>query len=231
MVRPGEPDRLLDDPLVRDWNRRDDYMPYWAYLWPGALLLAEVVAREPWPAVHEPRIRSRALEIGCGVGLAGLVALSPGMHVCFSDYDLAPLHFVSQSARENGFDPSSFTTQASGLARAVSDETYPLILGSDVLYERRLVPLVAGLLARMLAPGGLGLISCPAGLRRGLSRCPGLPRPGLPRRVHRSTFPGQRVDRRTALPSATRHVTARYDGPGSRSPFPPLAREGGPEKP
>ena len=36
VVRPADPDRLLDDPLVRQWNQRDDYMPYWAYLWPGA---------------------------------------------------------------------------------------------------------------------------------------------------------------------------------------------------
>src|SRR6476620_3635780 len=49
LVRPTDPDRLLDDPGVLDWNRRDDYMPYWAYLWPAAYLLAESVAREPWP--------------------------------------------------------------------------------------------------------------------------------------------------------------------------------------
>ena len=159
VVRPGDPDRLLDDPLVRDWNRRDDYMPYWAYLWPGALLLAEVVAREPWPALGRAR-PLQALEIGCGVGLAGLAALGRGLHVCFTDYDLAPLHFVKQSARENGFDPSTFTTRLLDW-REVPDETYPLILGSDVLYERRMVPLVANLLARMLAPGGTGLISCP----------------------------------------------------------------------
>jgi predicted nicotinamide N-methyase len=160
VVRPGEPDRLLDDPLVRDWNKRDDYMPYWAYLWPGALLLAEVVAREPWPLREEGSSPLSALEIGCGVGLAGLVALARGLHVCFSDYDQAPLTFVQQSARENGFDPLAYTTRLLDW-REPPDETYPLILGSDVLYERRLVPLVASLLARMLAPGGLGLISCP----------------------------------------------------------------------
>ena len=94
------------------------------------------------------------------MGLAGLVALSRGLHVCFSDYDQAPLHFVQRSARENGFDPNAFTTRLLDW-REPPEETYPLILGSDVLYERRLVPLVASLLARMLAPGGLGLISCP----------------------------------------------------------------------
>ncbi len=39
---------MLDDPGVLAWNRRDDYMPYWAYLWPGAYLLAEAVAAEEW---------------------------------------------------------------------------------------------------------------------------------------------------------------------------------------
>ena len=77
VVRPGDPDRLLDDPDVLAWNRRDDYMPYWAFLWPGAVMLAEAVAREPMAA------GTRALEIGCGLGLAGLVGLARGLRVAF----------------------------------------------------------------------------------------------------------------------------------------------------
>lgn len=100
LVRPADPDRLLDDPLVQSWNRRDDYMPYWAYVWPGAVLLAESVARQTWPVRQDSIGRTRALEIGCGVGLAGLVAVDRGLTVCFSDYDDAPLHFVRQSAGE-----------------------------------------------------------------------------------------------------------------------------------
>ena len=61
LVRPSDPDRMLDDPDVLAWNRRDDYMPYWAYLWPAAYLLAEAVAVEPWKA------GTGALEIGCGL--------------------------------------------------------------------------------------------------------------------------------------------------------------------
>jgi predicted nicotinamide N-methyase len=160
VVRPADPDRLLDDPLVRQWNQRDDYMPYWAYIWPGAFFLAEVVASEPWPVSGEQASTLRALEIGCGVGLAGLVALDRGLSVCFTDYDRAPLRFVDWSARENGFDPASYTTRVLDW-RDLAEETYPVILGSDVLYECRLVPLVANLLAKLLEPGGLGLIACP----------------------------------------------------------------------
>lgn len=154
LVRPAEPDRLLDAPDVAAWNRRDDYMPYWAYLWPGAFLLAEAVDREVWTA------GTAALEIGCGLGLAGLVALGRGLRVTFSDYDAAPLAFVGQSAAANGFDPGPFTTRRLDW-RDPPDDRYPVILGADVLYERRLVPLVAALLGRMLAPGGLGLIADP----------------------------------------------------------------------
>src|SRR5436309_2451677 len=41
LIQPVEPDRLLDHPGVIAWNQAEDYMPYWAYLWPGSLLLGE----------------------------------------------------------------------------------------------------------------------------------------------------------------------------------------------
>ena len=154
LVRPADPDRLLEDPTVLAWNAREDYMPYWAYLWPGALLLAEAVAREPW------REGDMALEIGCGLGLAGLVALARGLKVRFTDYDTASLRFVARSAAENGFDPATYETQSLDW-RELPEDRFPVILGADVLYERRLVPLVANLLARMLEPDGVALIAGP----------------------------------------------------------------------
>ncbi len=160
LVRPADPDQLLDDPLVIDWNRHDDYMPYWAYLWPAAYLLAAAVDREPWPARHEGSRPAEALEIGCGLGLAGLVAVARGLRVQFTDYDLAPLNFVVRSAAENGFDSAQFSIRQLDW-RNLPDEQHSIILGADVIYEARLVPLVAGLLGRMLAPGGVGLLASP----------------------------------------------------------------------
>jgi predicted nicotinamide N-methyase len=154
LLRPADPDRLLNDPDVLDRNRRDDYMPYWAYLWPGAYLLAEAVAREPWTPGAE------ALEIGCGLGLAGLVGLAAGLRVHFTDYDEAPLQFVRESAEANGFGPERFTTRRLDW-RSLPDEQYPVILGADVLYERPLVPLVSNLIHRMLAPDGVALVAGP----------------------------------------------------------------------
>jgi predicted nicotinamide N-methyase len=154
LVRPTDPDRLLDHPGVHAWSRDDDYMPYWAYLWPGAYLLAEVIARQAWPQ------GTPALEIGCGLGLAGLVGLSRGLRVRFTDYDETPLQFAARSARENGFDPATFSTAKLDW-RELPDERYPVILGADVLYERRLLPQVANLLARLLEPDGVALVAGP----------------------------------------------------------------------
>jgi predicted nicotinamide N-methyase len=160
VVRPTDPDRLLDDPVVLDWNRRDDYMPYWAYLWPGAYLLAEAVAREPLPDPVAGNIALEALEIGCGLGLAGLVALARGLSVQFTDYDQAPLDFVARSAALNRFDPARFVIRRLDW-RDLPNDRVALILGADVIYEAPLVPLVANLVGKLLAPGGVALIASP----------------------------------------------------------------------
>ncbi len=156
LVQPVEPDRLLDAPEVIAWNAHDDYMPYWAYLWPGALLLGEAVAGLDLDFPEG----TKALEIGCGLGLSGLVAVSMGLHVHFTDQDRTPFRFIEASARANGFVSSSYSTALLDW-RSPPDERYPLILGADVTYEKRLVPLVAGVIASMLEPGGLALISDP----------------------------------------------------------------------
>jgi len=154
LARPVEPDRLLDHPEVAAWNASEDYMPYWAYLWPGSFLLAEEIGRGEWPE------GTPALEIGCGLGLAGLVGVARGLRVRFTDHDLTPLRFVERSAGANGFDPSRYSTARLDW-RFPPAGRYPLILGADVTYEKRLVPLVAGLLAAMLEPDGVALITDP----------------------------------------------------------------------
>ena len=154
LARPADPDRLLSDPAILAENRVDDYMPYWAYLWPGAFLLAEAVATTRWES------GTKALEIGCGLGLAGLSGVAAGLDVAFTDYDDAPFRFIAASAEASGFAADRWSTRTLDWTRPPS-ETFPVILGADVLYERRLVPLVVGVIRAMLEPGGVALVAGP----------------------------------------------------------------------
>ena len=92
LLRPSNGDALLDDPRVIGRFERDEYLPYWATLWPAALFLADVVAA--WGPVVTDGARPEVLELGCGLGLAGLVALGLGYCIVLSDYDEDALAFA-----------------------------------------------------------------------------------------------------------------------------------------
>jgi len=151
MTRPEESDRLLDLADVRSAFAADEYLPYWADLWPAARMLAKAILRESWP----PGLQ--ALEIGCGLGLPGIAALARGMRVTFSDYDATALHFAAENARINGF--SDFRVLQLDWRHPPAELRFPLLLGSDLVYEMRNVGPLAALVKRMLAPGGVCLMT------------------------------------------------------------------------
>lgn len=149
--RPTDSDRLLDHPAVCAAIAADEYMPYWADLWPAARMLAKWIVRQQWP----PGLR--ALEVGCGLGLAGVAALSMGVRVTFSDYDGTAVSFAAGNARINGH--GDFDTLQMDWRYPPEGVTYPVILASDLIYEvRNVAPLVA-LVRRMLAPEGVCLLT------------------------------------------------------------------------
>jgi predicted nicotinamide N-methyase len=149
--RPAESDKLLDHPAVRSAFAADEFMPYWADLWPAARMLAKVLLREDRP----PGLR--ALEVGCGLGLPGVVALSQGLHVTFSDYDATALRFAADNARLNGFD--HFERLQMDWRYPPADRQFPLILASDLIYEMRNVAPLVALVKQLLAPGGECLLT------------------------------------------------------------------------
>jgi predicted nicotinamide N-methyase len=122
--------------------------PYWAHIWSGALVLAEVAARVP------PR---SAVELGCGLGLPGLAAARAGARVVFVDRLAAPLVFVRASAAANGLPPPPcVVADFTGAALAAR---FDLILAAEVLYDRSAFDAIATSLARLLAPGGRALLT------------------------------------------------------------------------
>jgi predicted nicotinamide N-methyase len=149
--RPSESDRLLDDPAVHAAFERDEYMPYWADLWPAARMLAKVILHESWTPGTE------ALEVGCGLGLPGIVALAMGLKVTFSDYDTCALHFAASNARLNGLD--GFRTMQLDWRAPPDDLRVPVLLASDLVYELRNVPPLIAFIKKVLLPGGVCLLT------------------------------------------------------------------------
>src|SRR5881628_2858916 len=56
---PSESDRLLEHPSVLSAFEADEYMPYWADLWPAARMLAKAILRAvgAWPVRPGDRLR------------------------------------------------------------------------------------------------------------------------------------------------------------------------------
>jgi predicted nicotinamide N-methyase len=151
LERPAESDRLLDHPAVRSAFAADEYMPYWADLWPAARMLAKTIVRTNWPAgLH-------ALEIGCGLGLPGIAALSKGLRVSFSDYDGTALRFAAGNARLNGL--TNFDTLHMDWRYPPAGARFPVVLASDLIYEMRNVAPLVALIKQVLRPDGLCLLT------------------------------------------------------------------------
>jgi predicted nicotinamide N-methyase len=134
LLRPVSPDALLDE----DAFARDEFLPYWAELWPAATALAAAL-----PDVAGLRV----VELGCGLGLPSLVAAARGADVTASDWAEDAVELLRENAARNGL----------ALRAEVRDwrepwpERFDVVIAADVLYERRNVePLLERL--RELAP-------------------------------------------------------------------------------
>jgi predicted nicotinamide N-methyase len=151
LSRPEDSDNLLDNPTIKSVNALDQYMPYWADLWPGARMLGKYLLKQTWP----PGLTT--LEIGCGLGLPGIVALSLGMRVIFSDYDATALEFAKENAWLNGFD--NFETLHMDWRFPPPNLKVPLLLAADLIYEERNVEPLVHLIEQLVAPGGECLLT------------------------------------------------------------------------
>ena len=131
----------------------DERMPYWAEIWPSAVALAQ------WITQRFDLSGKHVLELGCGLGLVGIVAALRGGRVLLTDYEEDSLRFARYNARRNGCRALEFRRvdwRSPPLRRR-----YDFILGSDVIYERRSFGHLVALLKRFLARGGVALLSEP----------------------------------------------------------------------
>lgn len=99
LERPRGIDELWEHPAVREAYATDEYIPYWSELWPAGRMLAKTIVRESWTELETLHGKPlQALEIGCGLGLAGIAALQMGMKVTFTDVDAMAAELAGRNA-------------------------------------------------------------------------------------------------------------------------------------
>jgi predicted nicotinamide N-methyase len=149
LLRPESSEALINE---ADFER-DERLPYWAELWPSALILARHVATM--------RGAGRSLlELGCGVGLVATAASRAGFTVTATDYYDDALLFTSLNVARNG-QPEPRVRLLDWRAIPGDLGRFDVILASDVLYERRYPSLIADVLASALLPTGVAVIADP----------------------------------------------------------------------
>jgi len=152
LLRVADVDSLLDRlPSVQ--FRPDERLPYWAELWPSAIAHAQYL----WRSVEVQGLQ--VLELGCGIGLAGIVASRKGAAVTFTDYEADALAFTRYNVLQNAC--TRVVIRHLDWFTPTLTETYQLIIASDVLYERTNFQPLLQLYHRNLAPGGHFILAEP----------------------------------------------------------------------
>jgi predicted nicotinamide N-methyase len=129
--------------LLRDADAPEP--PYWAHLWTGSRALARLVAAEI------DCTGRRIVEVGCGLGLAGIVAALRGASVTLIDTVADAIHFARANAMLNRVEVTALQTdlRCPGLRG-----TFDVCLAADVTYDPSLQSALATFLADHLAPRG-----------------------------------------------------------------------------
>jgi predicted nicotinamide N-methyase len=149
LLRVKDLERWVDrEALLRDETEEP---PYWAYLWTGAVTLARYIGER----VNCSELS--VLDLGCGLGLTGIVAALKGGQVTFADKAPAALAFATVNAQLNGC--VGFEAKKLDFVNVNLGQQFTLILGAEILYDSPTFPALVSFLDRHLAPGGKVLLA------------------------------------------------------------------------
>ncbi len=141
--------RDLEDYLVSNIEAQGlslENFPYWAMVWDAALVLADFLVKQ------EPQLGRKILEIGAGLGFAGLCAAARGHRVTLTDNIADALAFARLSMVRNNL--TNVQVEYLDWTAPTLEEKFDWIIGSDILYEQKNFESLLKLLNRYLKPDG-----------------------------------------------------------------------------
>jgi predicted nicotinamide N-methyase len=157
-TRVAEPDRVLDevvdecDRIERETGVRHQdplHLPYWAEVWDSAAGIGAYLLERASSTL--PFAEKSVLDLGCGMGLSGTVCAALGANVLMADLEPAPLLF----ARLNSL-PWRHRVRLRQLdwQKDRLGERFDVIVGADILYERKQWEFLDAFWRAHLAAGG-----------------------------------------------------------------------------
>ncbi len=93
VLRPRDSEALLDEEAFE----HEEFLPYWAELWPSGVALAKDIAGR---ALHG----ARTLELGCGLALPSMAAVLAGARVLATDWSPAAVELARGNAERNDIE-------------------------------------------------------------------------------------------------------------------------------
>jgi predicted nicotinamide N-methyase len=126
LLRPRDAEALLDEAAFE----HEEYLPYWAELWPSSLALARAVSARALRG-------ARTLELGCGLGLPSIAAALSGGRVLATDWAPDAIAMARANAERNGAELETMVCSWTEPDPLLERAPWDLVLASDVLYEAR----------------------------------------------------------------------------------------------
>ena len=126
VLRPPDAEALIDERAFE----RDEFLPYWAELWPSGLVLARTVGQLELGG-------KRVLELGCGLGLPSLAAAALGAEVLATDWSEDAVELLRRNADRNELELRAEVVRWDEPEPLLRAAHWDLVLAADVLYEQR----------------------------------------------------------------------------------------------
>lgn len=143
LLRPRDAEALLSEQEFE----QDEFLPYWAELWPSALALSRAVGARALRG-------ARTLELGAGLGLVSLAAAAAGGRVTATDWAEDSITLLERNAQRNGLKLEAVCVDWTRPDVVVERAPWDLVLASDVLYEARNGVALLPLLPRLIDERG-----------------------------------------------------------------------------
>lgn len=155
---PPDLDKLLET-AAEESPHSVDAIPYYSILWPSAIALAKHLSEN-----HALFKGQRVIELGCGLGLPSILCAKLGAEVTATDFHPGNEQWLQHNATINRaklnyqqLDWNTFVAADPDLPLAPA----PLIIGSDLIYERKHIAALVCAINALSLPNGNVIIADP----------------------------------------------------------------------